>query len=254
MTDTPPHSRPDRPHRQSDHKHRLRRRPPPPSSTPSGAGTSCATDTHILHAALRERLGDHVHQAGSLVAQAVCASTSPIRSRSAKRNSPISSGVPMPSSWRITPSSAALDFVCGCGGRRRYGSVYGEKYGDEVRVVSFGEEEGVSMELCGGTHVDSTAEIGNFRIISEGGVAAATIRRVEVVTASPPRPDRTPLAAVAQRNPLHASPDESSPPSNSFRRRTRVSSANWPRPSSSRPCARRKTYSIRPCASTASPS
>ncbi len=148
------------------------------------------TATHILHAALRERLGDHVHQAGSLVAPGRLRFDFTPPQQVSKRNSPISSGVPMPSSWRITPSRRA-GLRMRAWWKKALWLCLARSTATKC-VVSFGEEEGVSMELCGGTHVDSTAEIGNFRIISEGGVAAPR----SVVSRSSPakrrRPDRTP--------------------------------------------------------------
>jgi alanyl-tRNA synthetase len=138
------------------------------------------TATHVLHAALRERLGNHVHQAGSLVApdrlrfdftHGQALSDADLASIEQRANNMILANYPVNTRW-TTYKQAIKEGVT---------ALFTEKYGDEVRVVSFGEEDGVSAELCGGTHVDTTAEIGNFRIVSEGSVAAG-VRRMEVVT------------------------------------------------------------------------
>ncbi len=138
------------------------------------------TATHVLHAALRERLGHHVHQAGSLVAPERLrfdfTHTQPLSDDELAdierfANAIILENYAVNTRW-TTYNQAISEGVT---------ALFTEKYGDEVRVVSFGEEEGVSMELCGGTHVDSTAEIGSFRVISESSVAAG-VRRIEVVT------------------------------------------------------------------------
>ena len=88
-------------------------------------------------------------------------------------------------------------------------ALFGEKYGDDVRVVSFGEDEGVSMELCGGTHVDATAEIGGFRVLSESSVAAG-VRRIEVATGrvAEELTEQRWQAVDRVANLLHAKPDE----------------------------------------------
>ena len=138
------------------------------------------TATHILHAALRERLGSHVHQAGSLVApdrlrfDFTCGqplSDEDIAAIERRANAIILENYPVNTRW-TTYNQAISEGVT---------ALFTEKYGNEVRVVSFGEEEGVSAELCGGTHVDSTAEIGPFLVVSEGSVAAG-VRRIEAVT------------------------------------------------------------------------
>lgn len=138
------------------------------------------TATHVLHAALREKLGTHVHQAGSLVEpnrlRFDFTHTQPVKDEELAEIEQLANEIVLanfPVNTRITSHKRAVE--------EGAMALFGEKYGDEVRVVSFGEEEGISMELCGGTHVECTAEIGGFRVTSEGSVAAG-VRRIEVVT------------------------------------------------------------------------
>ena len=135
------------------------------------------TGTHLLHAALRSVLGEHVHQRGSLVApdrlRFDFAHTAPMtRTQLESVEAMVNEGIWVnhPVRIDIRPLHAAVQ----AGAM----ALFGEKYADEVRVVDI---PGVSLELCGGTHVRRTGEIGLFKVTSETGVAGG-VRRMEAVT------------------------------------------------------------------------
>lgn len=143
------------------------------------------TGTHVLHTALRKRLGDHVHQAGSLVAPERLrfdfTHGQPLSKEDLAEIEQYANDIVL-ANFDVNIRWTSYDRAVSEGAM----ALFGEKYGDEVRVVSFGEdnawqEKPVSMELCGGTHVESTAEIGSFRVTNESSVAAG-VRRIEVVT------------------------------------------------------------------------
>jgi alanyl-tRNA synthetase len=134
------------------------------------------TATHLLQAALKQLVDSEISQAGSLV------SFDRLRfdfnSPRALTPAEVQQVEELVNTW-ITESHTATIEVLPIAAAKAKGAVamFGEKYGDEVRVIDF---PGVSMELCGGTHVSNTAEIGAFKIISEAGVAAG-VRRIEAV-------------------------------------------------------------------------
>ena len=132
--------------------------------------------THILHKALREVLGDHVQQKGSLVDATKTrfdfTHNAPITAQEIRRVEGIVNA-------EILANTATSGKVMSLDDAQKTGAtmLFGEKYADEVRVLEIGS----SRELCGGTHVGRTGDIGSLKIVSEGGVAAG-IRRVEAVT------------------------------------------------------------------------
>jgi alanyl-tRNA synthetase len=132
--------------------------------------------THLMHKALREVLGAHVQQKGSLVdadkTRFDFAHNAPMTDEQIKRVEQIVNA-------EILSNAATQARVLPIEEAQKTGAVmlFGEKYGDEVRVLDIG----TSRELCGGTHVTRTGDIGLFRVLSEGGVAAG-VRRVEATT------------------------------------------------------------------------
>ena len=135
------------------------------------------TGTHILHQALHQVLGEHVDQSGSLVApdrlRFDFKHYQPVTTVELNQIEDISNQIilqNMPVSTEIMDLEQAK-----AGGAR---ALFGEKYGDQVRVVTIGD---FSKELCGGTHLEHSSQIGSIRIVSEAGVAAG-IRRIEAVT------------------------------------------------------------------------
>ncbi len=139
--------------------------------------------THLLHEALRQVLGDHVAQKGSLVApdrlRFDFSHPKPISAEELERVEDIANDIVLQNS-PVTTRLMALDDARASGAR----ALFGEKYGDEVRVVAMGEGGnalGWSVELCGGTHVRRTGDIGLISVLGDSGVSAG-VRRLEALT------------------------------------------------------------------------
>jgi alanyl-tRNA synthetase len=168
--------------------------------------------THLVHAALRNQLGDHVTQKGSLVADdrfrfdfshPKPLEPAEVAAIEAEVNAEIRANEPV-ATRLMSPDDAVEAGAL---------ALFGEKYGDEVRVLSMGragkDGRNYSVELCGGTHVKATGDIGIFRIVSEGAVSSG-VRRIEALTGEAARQwlvareDALKAAASAVR----AAPDE----------------------------------------------
>src|SRR5580658_4564750 len=156
--------------------------------------------THLLHEALRQVLGDHVAQKGSLVApdrlRFDFSHPKPMTAEEIERVEDIANDVVLQNAPVVTRLLSRDDAVAS--GAR---ALFGEKYGDEVRVVTMGEAGGNTMgwsvELCGGTHVRRTGDIGLISVVGESGVAGGG-RRIEALTANTARANLNNLARLAK--------------------------------------------------------
>ena len=167
------------------------------------------TATHLLHESLRRTLGDHVGQMGSLVApdrlrfdfsHFASVESEQLREIEERVNEQIRADL------EVSAFQEELEKAKAMGAQ----ALFGEKYDDRVRVVRIGDPSGpFSLELCGGTHVRSTGEIGAFDLVSESGIAAG-VRRIEALTGEGAeravRQRRQVLADLSSR--LNASPEE----------------------------------------------
>jgi alanyl-tRNA synthetase len=156
--------------------------------------------THLLHEALRQVLGDHVAQKGSLVApdrlRFDFSHPKPMSAEEIAKVEDISNNYVLQNSPVVT-RLMGLDDARASGAR----ALFGEKYGDEVRVVAMGEGSGNtlgwSVELCGGTHVKRTGDIGMISVLADSGVAAG-VRRLEALTGDAARKAANAVAQVAK--------------------------------------------------------
>ena len=156
--------------------------------------------THILHEALRQVLGDHVAQKGSLVApdrlRFDFSHPKPMTAEELEKVEDLANEIVLQNS-PVTTRLMALDDARASGAR----ALFGEKYSDEVRVVAMGEGGGNSLgwsvELCGGTHVRRTGDIGVISSLSDGGVAAG-VRRIEALTGASARKAANNMVALAR--------------------------------------------------------
>jgi alanyl-tRNA synthetase len=155
--------------------------------------------THLLHEALRQVLGDHVAQKGSLVApdrlRFDFAHPKPVSAEELIRVEDIANDIVLQNA-PVTTRLMAVDDAIASGAR----ALFGEKYGDEVRVVAMGDggnAMGWSVELCGGTHVRRTGDIGVISVVGESAVGAG-VRRIEALTGRAARKSANAIIQIAK--------------------------------------------------------
>jgi len=156
--------------------------------------------THLLHEALRQVLGDHVAQKGSLVApdrlRFDFSHPKPMTAEEIERVEDIANDIVLQNAPVVTRLLSRDDAIAS--GAR---ALFGEKYGDEVRVVAMGEGSGNTMgwsvELCGGTHVKRTGDIGLISVVSDSAVGSG-VRRIEALTANTARANLNNLARLTK--------------------------------------------------------